>query len=152
MAGFFLYPAVESFTESQVAPPPPAKAIAEIPAAPPAEVVKAPVKRAAKRPLAVQVAVAAKAVREVAPQAPEGIRNRIQGVIPVDVRVRVGRDGGVVSAHAPTQYDPVRSYFAEQAVAAARQWRFRPARLGQEAVPSQWTIRFRFYRSGVEWN
>src|SRR5258708_4707664 len=120
MAGFFLYPVVESFTESQPAPPsaakPPAKAIVKPPAAPapPDVVVKAPAKRAANRPLAAQVAVAAKAVREVAPRAPEGIRNRIQGVIPVDVVVRVGGDGGVVSAHAPAQHDPVRSYFAEQ--------------------------------------
>ena len=91
-------------------------------------------------------------IRETSPEAPEGIRNRIEGLVPVEVTLRIGRDGSVVSAHATAQYDSVRSYFAQQAVAAARQWRFRPARVGRETVTSQWTVRFRFYRSGVEWN
>ncbi len=153
MAGFFLYPVVESFTEPGEGPQLPPKPIAETAEASPAESVKPPIQPPRKRAQAVaQATIPAKPVRETAPAAPEGIRNRIEGVIPIEVILRIGRDGSVVSAHAPAQYDGVRSYFAEQAVAAARQWRFRPARVGQEAVASLWTVRFRFYRSGVEWN
>jgi hypothetical protein len=153
MAGFFLYPVVESFTESEGIAAPRAKAIAEAVAARPAVPAKQAVKLPKKRVAAVQqAAIPAKPVRETAPAAPEGIRNRIEGMIPVDVTLRIGRDGTVVSAHAPPQYDSVRAYFAEQAVAAARQWRFRPARVGQETVAGRWTVRFRFYRSGVMWD
>jgi hypothetical protein len=153
MSGFFLYPVVESFTKPEAIAPIRPTAIAETtaaqPAAPVKQVVNLPKKQA---PAAAQAVIPAKPIRETAPTAPEGIRNRIEGVIPVDVTLRIGPDGAVVSAHAPAQYDSVRSYFAQQAVAAARQWRFRPARVGQETVASQWTVRFRFYRSGVMWD
>jgi TonB family protein len=153
MAGYFLYPVLESFTEPREAPPLPPRPITETVVVEPAEPVGQPAKQSKSRAQAVdRASIPAKPIRETAPQAPEGIRNRIEGVIPVEVTLRIGRDGSVESAHAQPQHDAVRSYLARQAVAAARQWRFRPARVGQTTVSSQWTVRFRFYRSGVEWN
>jgi TonB family protein len=38
-------------------------------------------------------------------------------------------------------------YFADAALQAARQWKFKPA---QTAVPGAWTLQFRFTRAGAE--
>ena len=154
--GYFLYPPVESLTERDTSASKPAVETVELPAK--SQQVKAPKKESATAPQSASLRknasllTPAKPIRETAPQAPEGIRARIEGVIPVDVTLGIGPDGRVVSAHAPAQFDGVRAYFAQQALEAARQWRFRPAKRGREAVPSQWTVRFRFYKSGVEWN
>jgi hypothetical protein len=151
MAGYFLYPVVESFSERDGEMQHPS--VVRTSVVPPADAESGHAEPPRKRVRTlVQASIPPIPIRETAPEAPEGIRNRIEGLVPVEVTMRIGRDGSVVSAHAPAQYDSVRSYFAQQAVAAARQWRFRPARVGQEPVVSQWTVRFRFYRSGVEWN
>jgi hypothetical protein len=151
MAVYFLYPVVESFSERDGEMQHPSVArTAVVPPAGPVSGQAEPPKEQVRT--LVQASIPPIPIRETAPAAPEGIRNRIEGMVPVEVTMRIGRDGSVVSAHAPAQYDSVRSYFAQQAVAAARQWRFRPAKVGQETVASQWTVRFRFYRSGVEWN
>lgn len=73
-------------------------------------------------------------------------------MIPVEVTVRIGRDGRVLSARTSAQSDGVRGFLAQQALAAAKKWRFRPARLGSETIASERTLHFRFYRTGVEWN
>ena len=165
--GYFLYPPVQGLTERDEGDSKGSVETVELPARlqhvrPPKSAYvssRGPLadqqsaeRRRDSAPKSASLLTPAKPIRETAPEAPEGIRARIEGVIPVDVTLGIGPDGRVVSAHAPVQYDGVRAYFAQSALEAARQWRFRPARRGREAVPSQWTVRFRFYRSGVEWN
>lgn len=173
--GYFLYPPLESLTERNGDARKPVETV-EIPAVlehSTARTSPAHAKMAAKaamwspapkrtapkwdetkwtEPQRAVLLTPATPIRETAPEAPEGIRNRIIGVIPIGVTVEIGRDGRVVRARAPEQYDGVHAYFAQSAIEAVRQWRFQPAKRGREPVPSESTIRFRFYRSGVAWN
>lgn len=167
--GYFLYPPLESLTERNQDTRRPVETV-EIPAVlehASARTTPAHAKTAAKaamwspapktaaawtEPKRALLLTPAAPIRETAPQAPEGIRNRIIGVIPIGVTVEIGRDGRVVRVRAPEQYDGVHAYFAQSAIEAVRQWRFQPAKRGREPVPSECTIRFRFYRSGVAWN
>jgi hypothetical protein len=93
-----------------------------------------------------------KPIREVAPMAAEGVRTRIVDEIPVYVTLRIGANGSVVSADAATTGDGIQAYLVQRSLEAARQWKFRPARLGPDPVASKWTVRFLFDRSGVQWN
>jgi hypothetical protein len=150
MAGYFLYPSVESLTESESVPTA-APAPAPVEAAPPvAEPVAHPQVKAART--VPRTMVPAKPIREVAPMAAESIRNRIVDEIPVYVTLRIGANGSVVGAQAATAGEGIEAYLVQRSLEAARQWKFRPARLGTDAVPSKWTVRFLFDRSGVQWN
>jgi hypothetical protein len=93
-----------------------------------------------------------KPIREVAPMAAVSIRNRIVDEIPVYVTLRIGPNGSVVGAQAATAGEGIEAYLVQRSLEAARQWKFRPARLGAEAVPGKWTVRFLFDKSGVQWN
>jgi TonB family protein len=106
-----------------------------------------PVRRVARAAM-----VAPKPIREVAPVAADSIRNRIDDEIPVYVTMRIGPNGLVTAAEAVKGSDGIQAYLSQRALEAARQWRFRPARLGPDAVPSKFTVRFLFQKSGVEWN
>lgn len=152
LASYFLYPAVESLTErepSTAAVVKPAPVPAPAPARTEEVIVNADVKPAKAVP---KTLTPAKPIREVEPVAADGIRNRITGEIPVYVTLSIGKNGSVVAAQAASSDDAIQSYLAQRAVEAARQWKFQPARLGADAVPSKWTVRFRFDQSGVEWN
>jgi len=152
LAGYFLYPSVESFRESQsvaLSTPPiptPDKAVS-LPVAEP--VVPPPIKAAR---MVARTMVPAKPIREVAPVAAASIRNRIEDEIPVYVTIRIGPNGSVISAQAATAEDGIQAYLVQRSLEAARQWKFRPARLGPDAVASKWTVRFLFDKSGVQWN
>ena len=150
LAGYFLYPSVESFTATDLFPaaapavsPAPEKA-APLPVAEP--VVRPNVK--AER----AVMVPPKPIREVAPMAAESIRNRIVDEIPVYVTIRIGPNGSVVGAQAAAAGEGIQAYLVQRALEAARQWKFRPARRGPDAIPGKWTVRFLFDKSGVVWN
>jgi protein TonB len=41
-------------------------------------------------------------------------------------------------------------YFARQAMEAAQQWKFAPAQVNGQAVPSTWVLHFGFRKSGTE--
>jgi TonB family protein len=41
-------------------------------------------------------------------------------------------------------------YFANAALQAARQWKFKPPLVGGQAVPSVWILQFQFGRNGTE--
>jgi hypothetical protein len=74
-----------------------------------------------------------------------GIRPRIKGTVPIDVRVRIDERGRVVSATTITKlHDGIERYLGGRAVQAARQWRFEPARENGKAVPGSQTIHFVF--------
>lgn len=142
LGGFLLYPSLESLTllipkpeplpiETRVQPvaqaPTPSKAIAK------------------KRTPAIPI-------HQVGPSVPEGIRARIEEEISVEVSAYIAPNGTVLGAKTDIQEDGLRSYLAQRAVEAVRQWKFRPARLDRETVPSQTVVRFRFHQSGTEWN
>jgi len=150
-ASYFLYPAVESLTQRE--PSTATVKASAVPAAAPARteevIVNADVKPAKVVP---KTLTPAKPIQEVAPVAADGIRNRITDEIPVYVTLSIGKNGSVVAAQAAASDDAIQSYLAQRAVEAVRQWKFQPARLGADAVPSKWTVRFRFDKSGVEWN
>jgi hypothetical protein len=79
-----------------------------------------------------RAAVPPEPLREIQPEIPPGIRARIQyrTVVPVDVRVSPA--GGVLSAAARGQGDGLYQYLAARAAAAARSWRFSPAKSAQD--------------------
>jgi len=151
-AGFFLYPSLESFTASR------RKTIVEVrePPLPPAMPVErapepAPVKPPKPKPAIrkpTPVTLAAKPVRQFAPSAPEGIRNRIRGEVRVEVRLHVGKNGRVTGAKLLTfSRDGVQSFLGQRALEAVRQWKFQPG-----SASADRTVRFRFRRSGTQWS
>jgi hypothetical protein len=76
-----------------------------------------------------------------------GIRSRIKGVVPVDVRVEIDTRGRVTSATLVTKtHSDIEKYLASRAVQAAKQWRFEPAREGAKAVAGSQILHFVFER------
>jgi len=95
-------------------------------------------------PTAFPGAVADRVMPDVAASA----RHTIQGKIRVSVRVAVSSTGDVTSA---TLSSPGPSkYFARLALEASQRWKFKPAEAGGHAVPSEWTLRYLFGRTGTE--
>jgi TonB family protein len=86
-------------------------------------------------------------IHRVPPVVPSSIRPRIQGSIPIDVRVKVDRKGRVLSAESVTKTsNGLHKYLASRAVAAAKQWRFEPARDNGQPVAGEETLHFTFER------
>jgi TonB family protein len=84
----------------------------------------------------------------VPPDISSSARRTIHGKIKVNVRLGVDSLGKVENAKLESA-GPSR-YFAERALEAARQWKFKPAQKDGEAVASKWVLHFRFTRSGTE--
>jgi hypothetical protein len=86
-----------------------------------------------------------RAIHRVPPVVPVSIKPRINGTIPIDVRVRIDAEGRVTAA-APVVKQPsgLHAYLAGRAVEAARLWRFEPARENGKPVPGSETIHFVF--------
>ena len=86
-----------------------------------------------------------KPIYRAPPVVAAGIRPRIKGTIPIDVKVRIDQRGRVVSATTITKLrDGLEKYLATRAVQAARQWKFQPARENGNAVSGSQTIHFVF--------
>ena len=75
-------------------------------------------------------------------------RNTISGTIRIRVKVEVDAAGNVERATFITEGPS--KYFARQAMEAAQQWKFAPAQVNGQAVPSAWILHFGFKRSGTE--
>lgn len=105
----------------------------------------------APEPVAAKVAATPpKAIEKVAPVVPAGVRPRIRGKIPVEVRVQVDAAGHVTSATPVTRaHSELESYLAGRAVAAAKKWKFRPARSNGKAVAGSEIIHFTFEKQGA---
>lgn len=92
----------------------------------------------------------ARAIHKVPPVVPSSFRPRIKGTMGVDVRVRIDTQGRVVSATPLTPiskaHSGLESFLAERAVAAAKQWRFEPARENGRPIPGVEIIHFTFER------
>ena len=83
-------------------------------------------------------------VNKVTPEVPEGIRPRITSPQPIDVKVSIDRQGHVTSATALQHGDGLINYLAIRAVAAAKEWTFKPASRNGKPVASTRTIHFVF--------
>jgi hypothetical protein len=84
---------------------------------------------------------------KVPPTVPSGIRPRIRQPIPIDVWVQVDVHGRVTDAvPAAKTHSGLEAFLAARAVAAAKQWRFDPAREDGKPVPGRERIHFVFER------
>lgn len=64
----------------------------------------------------------------------------------VIVRVQVDADGNV--SDAAFDYEGNSHYLKTAALAAASDWKFRPAQIGGKPVPSTWKLQFWFDQTG----
>jgi hypothetical protein len=120
----------ESFRLERAAAPVPAPAA--IPPPPPAPAVAARI-------------IEPRAIHRVPPVVPVSIKPRINGTIPIDVRVHIDAAGRVTAATPVVkQQSGLHAYLAGRAVEAARLWRFEPARENGKPVPGTETIHFVF--------
>jgi len=95
----------------------------------------------AERPRTVQPKAVYRAPAVVA----AGVRSRIKGVVPIDIRVQIDTRGHVTSATpVARQHSGIDEYLAARAVQAARQWRFEPARENGKAVEGSQILHFVF--------
>jgi TonB family protein len=127
-------------------PKPPAAPVLRAPAAP----VPAP------RPQA-ETPVRASEVRTVAARSsepfigplipleiPAKVKSKIQSEVRVDVVVAIDQEGNVTGAHITSTKGEKARLLETEALRAARQSRFRPAREGEKTVPSEMTLTFLF--------
>ncbi|MBV8052423.1 MAG: TonB family protein [Acidobacteriaceae bacterium] len=84
----------------------------------------------------------------VMPNVSHTARNTIERKIRVNVALEVD-DSGSVSAAKLERSGPSK-YFARLALESARQWKFEPAQVDGQPVPSKWILRYRFGRSETE--
>jgi TonB family protein len=88
-----------------------------------------------------------KVARQVLPEVSKSSLATIHGTIRVKVRVDVDSSGSVgrarVEAGGPSRY------FADKALAAAKQWKFGPPVANSKSVPSEWRLEFQFKRTGT---
>jgi eukaryotic-like serine/threonine-protein kinase len=84
--------------------------------------------------------VRGKVVQQILPDAPQKARDTIRGKVRLSVKVNVDESGAVtqatLDAPGPSQY------FADRTLAAAKLWKFAPAKLDGRNVPSQWLLYF----------
>jgi protein TonB len=90
----------------------------------------------------------AKAIRAPRPKLPAEIKSTITTDNTVAVRVHIDKSGRVVGATAASASGPVATSLVRYAVAAARQWRFQPARRNGKPVQSERVLEFLFRPSG----
>src|SRR6202030_451836 len=87
-------------------------------------------------------------LQQVVPDVSRSARNTITGRIKVSVQVSVASSGSVTQARL-TSAGPSK-YFANQALVAARRWKFNPPQVDGEAVASEWVLRFQFGRASTQ--
>jgi TonB family protein len=116
----------------------PASAIAALPSQP-----QALANRTAK-----SMGVKGTVAERLLPEVPRRASKTIQGKVRVKIRVAVDPSGEVSSA----KFDSAgpSKYFANLALQSARHWKFKPAQVDGQAVPSVWILRFQFGRNAIE--
>jgi TonB family protein len=85
---------------------------------------------------------------QVTPEVSRGAQNTVHGHVKVTVHLLVDASGNVSQATI-TSEGPSR-YFASKALAAARRWKFDPAKVDGQPAPSEWIVRFQFGRNGQQ--
>jgi outer membrane biosynthesis protein TonB len=83
-------------------------------------------------------------IRRAPTNVPPELRGRIKHETPVDVKVYVDRTGRVEYAELLSEGTGPDRDLASLAVFSSRRWQFSPAHLGEEAVPAEVVLRFRF--------
>lgn len=87
-------------------------------------------------------------LNRVMPEVSRQASNTIHGTVTVGVHVTVDPTGSVTNAefasHGPS------AYFARIAMESARSWKFKPPVRNGQAVASNWLLRYRFKRDGVD--
>src|ERR1700735_2902288 len=89
-----------------------------------------------------------KVLQEVSPDVSPGSRKTITGHVKVSVQVSVDASGNVSQARLASSGPS--KYFANQALAAARRWKFTPAKLNGQPLPSECILRFQFGRTSTQ--
>ena len=84
----------------------------------------------------------------VLPDVPRSASRTLHGKVEVRIRVTVDPSGDV--SNAAFDSPGVSKYFANLALQAARNWRFKPAQVDDQAVSSVWILRFRFRKTGTD--
>ena len=84
----------------------------------------------------------------VLPDVPRGAISTIRGTVKVAIRVTADPSGNV--SNAAFESPGPSKYFAKLALEAARNWKFKSARVDGHAVSSVWNLQFQFKRTGVE--
>ena len=87
-------------------------------------------------------------LQRVAPRVSPSARRTISGMIRVRLRLNVDPNGNVTEAS--LQSAGPSKYFARVAEEAAREWKFKPAMVNGQAVPSKWNLNFGFSRRSTE--
>lgn len=85
-------------------------------------------------------------VQRVLPHVTQRALDTIGGRLVVIVRVQVDANGNVTDAG--YDYEGSSHYLKTAALAAARNWKFRPALIGGHPVPSSWDLEFWFDQNG----
>lgn len=88
--------------------------------------------------------VAQRVIPEIPAHAARGIRGKVE----VKIKLTVDHSGAVMNAAIVS--DGRSRYFANQALDAARKWRFRPARIHGQPAASTWDLRFTFTKTGTD--
>jgi TonB family protein len=83
----------------------------------------------------------------VVPEIPERVSQGIRGNVNVKVKLVVDHAGAVMNASIESAGRS--RYFDNQALEAARKWRFRPAKIHGVAASSVWELRFDFKNDGT---
>jgi outer membrane biosynthesis protein TonB len=83
-------------------------------------------------------------IREPATELPPELRHRLKNQVAMNVKVYIGRDGKVSYAELLSNGTGSNRDLATLAVFASRRWEFSPARLGDQTVPAEAILRFRF--------
>jgi TonB family protein len=98
-------------------------------------------------PKVAQSAAKGTVAQRVLPDVPSSASQTIRGAVLVKVEVTVDPRGHVT--HAAFQSAGPSRYFARMALQSAQQWKFTPALVNGQAVPSRWTIEFQFTQQGT---
>ncbi len=80
----------------------------------------------------------------IALDVPSNLKPKIQSEVQVNVVVAIDQAGNVTNARVASTKGDSASLLAPEALRAARQSRFRPAREGEKTVQSQMVLTFQF--------
>jgi hypothetical protein len=83
-------------------------------------------------------------VHEAPTNVPPEVRHRTKHEVPIDVKLYVDRAGIVEHVELLSKGTGPDRDLASLAVLSSRRWQFAPARLGDESVPAEVVLRFRF--------
>jgi hypothetical protein len=87
-------------------------------------------------------------IRQVKPAVPASALKMLSKDLVVSVQLRIDASGNVVDAAYRPPAGTFGKYFAERALTAARLWKFEPAKVGTQNVPSDTVLEFRFSPPG----